>query len=75
MATVSLISGALVDDASIEWREECAKRFRQVLDMRRLPLYQRRDYLANVQRREGDEAERRLREQFALDWERRKEDA
>ncbi|MEY4635646.1 MAG: hypothetical protein RJA55_1444 [Acidobacteriota bacterium] len=72
MPTVTLIDGTEVDSASWSWAEECAQRHRHVLNMRRLDVHARRDYLSNVDRREGEEAGRRLREAFAADWEERK---
>lgn len=75
MPDVTLLTGEIVDSAAPAWRDECLRRHHHVLNMRQLSLHQRRDYLANVQRREGDEAERRLRDEFARDWARRKEEA
>ena len=68
MPTVTLSDGTEVDSASWSWAEECAQRHRHVLNMRRLDLHQRRDYLDNVDRKEGEESGRRLREAFAADW-------
>lgn len=75
MPVVTLLTGETVDSSAPEWRDECLRRHHHVLNMRRLSLPRRRDYLDNVLRREGAEAERRLRDEFARDWERRKEEA
>lgn len=69
---VTLIDGREVDSSSEEWRLECLARDRHVANMRRIARELRQDYLSNVCRREGDEAERRLRDAFKADWERRK---
>jgi len=65
---VTLIDGSTVDSASEAWRQECLVRYRHVLNMRRLGLHQRRDYLSNVERKEGSVACARLRDEFAIDW-------
>ena len=56
MPTVTLSDGTEVDSASWSWAEECAQRHRHVLNMRRLDVHSRPDYLSNVDRREGEEA-------------------
>ena len=71
MATVTLASGAEVDSGSIEWREECSARWRHVQNMRRLDRQGRRDYIANIERREGPEVAERLKAAFLADWEAR----
>lgn len=68
MATVMLSSGAEVDSGSIEWRDECSARWRHVQNMRRLDRQGRRDYIANIERREGPEAAQRLKTAFMADW-------
>ena len=62
---VTLIDGREVDSSSEEWRLECLARDRHVANMRRIARELRQDYLSNVCRREGDEAERRLRDASA----------
>lgn len=69
---VTLIDGREVDNSSEEWRLECLARDRHVANMRRIPRELRQDYLDNVKRKEGDEAGRRLRDEFKRDWERRR---
>lgn len=51
-----------------------AQRIRQhhVANMRLLQLHSRRDYLANVERREGLGARMLLQDAFAADWEARR---
>lgn len=39
-----------------------------VANMRRLDIHGRRDYLANVQRRDGDDARASLEAAFTADW-------
>ena len=71
--TVTLIDGRQVDSASPEWRAECLQRQRHVDTLKRLLLRQdRADYLEAVERTEGAEAARRLRESFHLAWEKSK---
>lgn len=71
--TVTLTDGRQVDSASPEWRAECLQRQRHVDTLMRLLLRQdRADYLAAVERTEGAEAARRLRENFQLAWEKSK---
>ena len=47
-------------------------RLMHVVNMRRLALHERREYLANVERREGAEAAEALRAAFTADWEARR---
>lgn len=68
MTTVTLIDGTEVDSASESWRLECAVRYQHVLNLRRLTLQQRRDYIDTVERKHGAEAARRLREAYTKDW-------
>ena len=65
---VTLVDGRQVDSASDDWRFECAKRARQVSDMRLLAVEHRRDYLAKVDRVDGEEAGKRLRAAFTAWW-------
>ena len=66
--TVTLATGEVVDSSAPAWREECAQRWRHVLNLRRLNLHQRRDYIENVERKEGAESAHRLKHAFAADW-------
>lgn len=46
---------------------------RHIANLRRLgPLHMRRDYLANIERKDGKEFADKLRAAFAIDWDRRK---
>lgn len=65
---VTLVDGRQVDSASDDWRFECSKRARQVADMRLLAVEHRRDYLAKVDRVDGEEAGKRLRAAFTAWW-------
>ncbi len=65
---VTLSDGRQVDSASDDWRFECSKRARQVADMMRLDVGHRRDYLAKVDRVDGEEAGKRLRAAFTVAW-------
>jgi len=74
-AIVTLNDGTVVDTNSQQWKDECNKRHRQVMDMRLLTKEQRLDYLAKVNRTEGDQAEQRLRAAFLKWWDTRRETA
>lgn len=69
---VALIDGTKVAATSDEWKAECAARFAHVQAMRRLDTQGRRIYLEGVERAEGPEALRRLKDAFLYDWETRK---
>lgn len=56
------------DDERIAEEERRRVLLMHVANMRRLDLHGRRDYLANVERREGAEASESLRVAFHSDW-------
>lgn len=58
------------DDRRLAEREALRVRLHHVANMRRLPLHGRRDYLANVERREGPESRAALEAAFVQEWER-----
>lgn len=60
------------DDERLVEQERQRVLLLHVANMRRLDIHGRRDYLANVGRREGDESALALREAFAADWAARK---
>ena len=60
------------DDPRIAEQERLRVRLMHVVNMRRLALHERREYLANVERREGVEAAEALRVAFTADWEARR---
>ena len=60
------------DDPRIAEQERLRVRLMHVVNMRRLALHERREYLANVERREGAEAAEALRAAFTADWEARR---
>lgn len=69
MPSVTLINGRQVDSASPEWRAECLQRQRHIDTLMSLALrHDRAQYLADVEKAEGPEAARRLRERFAEAW-------
>lgn len=74
MTTVTLNDGSPADSGSSAWREECLARANHVSAMRPLPLQLRRQYLATVERLEGQTAAQRLRDAFSADWQRRQGD-
>ena len=61
------------DDPQLVEQEATRVRLIHVANMRRLDLRGRRDYLANVERREGLPARLALQDAFAADWEARRE--
>ena len=60
------------DDKRLAEQEEQRIRLLHVANMRRLPLYGRQEYLANVARKDGALARDRLAEAFAADWDARR---
>jgi len=73
MNTVRLIDGREVSSSSEEWRQECLERYLHVCNLMRLGSRQERaQYLETVRITSGDEAERRLREAFLAEWQRRR---
>lgn len=56
------------DDERLAEQERLRVRLHHVANMRRLDIHGRRDYLANVERREGAEAAEALKEAFRQDW-------
>lgn len=56
------------DDERLAEQERLRVRLHHVANMRRLDLHQRRDYLGNVERREGAQAAEALKEAFRKDW-------
>ena len=60
------------NDPRLAEQEEQRIRLLHVANMRRLPLYGRQEYLANVARKDGALARDRLAEAFAADWEARR---
>lgn len=58
------------DDERLAEQERLRVRLHHVANMRRLPLHGRRDYLANVERREGPESRAALEAAFVQEWER-----
>lgn len=71
MPSVTLIDGSEVDSASEAWRLECLARHRHCCNLGRLNRMQRNDYIDNLQRKEGNEAARRVRAEFVRQWEQR----
>ena len=63
------------DDPQLVEQEATRVRLIHVANMRRLDLRGRRDYLANVERREGLPARLALQDAFGADWEARRERA
>ena len=59
------------DDPRLVAIEAQRVRLMHVANMRRLDVHGRRDYLANVERKEGAEARAALEVAFRADWERR----
>ena len=59
------------DDPRIAEQERAKAIWRHVLNMRHLDRPSRREYLVNVARKEGTDAEQALREAFLADWARR----
>ena len=59
------------DDPRLAEIEAQRIRLHHVANMRRLDVHGRRDYLANVERKEGAEARAALEVAFRADWERR----
>jgi len=64
MPAVRLISGAVVDSASEEWRHECEARAIAALPS----LQQRRAWLDDIQLRRGQAAADRIRETMKQLW-------
>ena len=60
------------DDPRVVEIEAQRVRLMHVANMRRLDIHGRRDYLANVERREGTGARAALEAAFRADWERRR---
>jgi hypothetical protein len=60
------------DDPRVVEQEKLRVRLHHVANMRRLDLHGRRDYLANVERREGAESRAALEAAFAHDWSERR---
>lgn len=56
------------DDPRVVEIENMRVRLRHVANMRRLDLHGRRDYLANVERRDGAESRAALEVAFTADW-------
>ena len=56
------------DDPRLSEQERVRKLALHVANMRRLDLHGRRDYIANVERREGSESAEALREAFRAAW-------
>lgn len=71
MADVTLVDGTVVSSSDRRWLEECLQRHRHVESMRGIGRQGRVDYLETVRAKEGEEAARRLREAFLIDWEKR----
>ena len=59
------------DDPRLAEIEARRVRSAHVANMRRIDIHGRRDYLGNVERREGPEARAALEVAFRADWERR----
>lgn len=68
MPAVTLLDGRQVDSASEEWRHECEAR----MVAARPSLAQRREYLAEVERRRGAAAAEQLRQTMKQLWEARR---
>ncbi len=70
------LDGAVVtldaDDPRLVAIEAQRVRLMHVANMRRLDVHGRRDYLGNVERREGAESRAALEAAFRADWERRR---
>lgn len=60
------------DDPRLAEQERQRVLLMHVANMRRLNPAQRRDYLANVERREGESARAGLEAAFTADWEARR---
>ena len=61
------------DDPRVVEIEAQRVRLMHVANMRRLDVHGRRDYLGNVERKEGPEARAALEAAFRADWERRRQ--
>ena len=59
------------DDPRLAEIEAQRVRCAHVANMRRIDIHGRREYLANVERREGADARAELEVAFRADWERR----
>lgn len=66
MTTVTLIDGRQVDSASEDWRLETEAR-----ELLRRNTAERREYLATVERKRGEQAAETLKAVFLKLWERR----
>ncbi len=60
------------DDPRLAAIEAQRVRLMHVANMSRLDVHGRRDYLANVERKEGPEARAALEAAFRADWEKRR---
>lgn len=72
-ATVTLANGDRVPGDSLMWKDECLKRHNHVQVMRTISgVAERRAYVAQVARAEGNESSKRLTEAYERDFRARK---
>lgn len=60
------------DDERLAEQERQRVLLMHIANMRRLDVHGRREYLLNVERREGESARARLAEAFVADWQDRR---
>lgn len=60
------------DDERLAEQERQRVLLMHIANMRRLDIHARREYLLNVERREGDTARGRLADAFMADWQARR---
>lgn len=64
----TLVDCVVVTSDSREWQAECLHWHRHVLNLRGRPIDFIKGYVADVRRKEGEEAARRLKQAYADDW-------
>lgn len=70
---VTLATGEAVFSSDPAWRAECLSRHNHVLQLRGIrDAAMRRQYVAEVERKEGAESAKRLKTAYTVDWEERK---
>jgi len=73
---VTLANGEAVFNTDPQWAEECRQRHAHVLQLRGIrDSAQRRQYVEQVRRAEGDLSAERLKEAYSKDWQERKDAA
>lgn len=64
----TLVDGTITTSDSREWQRECLHWHRHVLNLRGRSIDFIKGYVADVRRKEGEEAARRLKQAYADDW-------